>query len=98
MRPGFLGAVLVCGGLAAVLAGARAAGIEVGVQPSRSQEKPLPPAPLSALFEDAVAQGNFVPEIEPNNGTATATPLGGADVLAIATIFPSADENWWSIT
>src|SRR6187399_3272962 len=98
MRPGFLGAALVCGGLAAVLAGAGAAEIEVAVQPRRLEEKALPPAPMSAPLEDAVAQGTFVPEIEPNNGTSTATPLGGADVLATGTILPGGDEDWWSFS
>ncbi|HEX5045268.1 MAG TPA: proprotein convertase P-domain-containing protein [Candidatus Polarisedimenticolaceae bacterium] len=89
----FLGAALVCGGLTAVLAGT-----EVAVQPTRSQEKPLPDGPMEALFEDAAAPGGFVPEIEPNNTAGTATALGGADVQATGTILPGGDEDWWSFS
>src|SRR5262245_18250887 len=99
MRLRVLRGAVVCGGLTAVLAGTGVAKIEVAVQPTRTaEEKVLPAAPAETAPEEALAQGTFVPEVEPNNAMATATPLGGADVLATGTILPGLDEDWWSFS
>jgi pre-peptidase len=48
--------------------------------------------PSSALTVDAGQ------EVEPNNSSATATPLGGTDVKIKGNIFPNADVDFYSFT
>src|SRR5262245_7851749 len=45
---------------------------------------------------EAVAGQGLVPENEPNNTVAAATPLGGANVTAIGAINPFMDIDYWS--
>ncbi len=47
--------------------------------------------------QDVLGQG-YVSEVEPNNTSATATPLGGSDVVVRANVFPNADVDWYSFT
>jgi len=102
LRPRLLRAALVWGWFAAALAVSEAPKLEVAVQPVRTPEKtvlaPSPTEPAAALLDDAVSQGTFVLEIEPNNTSATATSLPGADLVATGTILPGGDEDWWSFT
>lgn len=38
----------------------------------------------------------FVPEVEPNNVSGTATPLGGSNVVVLGNIFPNGDVDFFS--
>jgi len=51
-------------------------------------------APLAV---DSNAQG-LLQESEPNDTAATATPLGGTNVVAVGNIFPIGDVDYWSFT
>ena len=54
-------------------------------------------SPIASLREAALGQA-FGGEVEPNDSAATATPLGGADVVVRATIFPNGDLDYFSFT
>ncbi len=60
------------------------------------------PANNSATDTDVVATGapaaSVVREVEPNGTPATATPLGGRNVHVYATVYPNADEDYFSFT
>jgi hypothetical protein len=99
----FVCAALVCGWVVAALAAPEPAPqIVPARQPDRPEgkpvEEPVREGDAASLAADFAAQGNFVPEVEPNNTDNTATPLGSGDAVALGTIFPAADVDWWSFT
>src|SRR5262245_52216371 len=51
---------------------------------------------LGFVMNALAASQGLVPEREPNDTVAAATPLGGADVVAIGAITPFADVDYWS--
>src|SRR5262245_23916363 len=56
-----------------------------------------PGASLHTAFSVTASQ-NLVAEVEPNNTSATATPLGGTNVVRVGNIYPNADVDFWSFT
>lgn len=61
--------------------------------------EPVPSfVPANANNVNAVLGQNFVNESEPNNSAATADPLGGTNVVALGTVFPAADTDYYSFT
>jgi len=72
-------------------------------EPSSSAERSLVAAAVADLPDlvrlpaTPLGQG-FVAEVEPNNDSMTATPLGGDDVVARANVFPNADVDYWSFS
>ncbi|MCB1009234.1 MAG: IPTL-CTERM sorting domain-containing protein [Acidobacteria bacterium] len=52
-------------------------------------------SPVAPLLEAPLGQG-VVGEVEPNNTSATATPLPGNDVVVRASIFPNGDLDYFS--
>ena len=52
---------------------------------------------VDTAFSVAASQ-NLVGEVEPNDTSASATPLGGTNVVRIGYISPNADVDYWSFT
>ncbi|HXV92435.1 MAG TPA: pre-peptidase C-terminal domain-containing protein, partial [Pseudonocardia sp.] len=99
--------VLLAAGAAAP---AQAAGFEIVTVSSPAEIKGAPgfkggavevPGPLPRFGPGGLvnmpAQG-FVREVEPNGTSATATPLGGGNVVAYGNVFPNGDVDFWSFT
>ena len=57
---------------------------------------PIQPAPAYAPF--AVLGQGFVAEVEPNDTSAQATPLGSSSAVARGSVFPNGDIDWYSFT
>ncbi len=67
-----------------------------GALPARPEaDRPYPPG---LRFPAAPLGQGYVAEVEPNNTFATATPLGGTNVVARGNIYPNADVDWYSFT
>ncbi len=57
-----------------------------------------PVSTSSIAIPHAVLGQGYASEIEPNGTSATATPLGGTNVVFRGNVFPSADVDWYSFT
>jgi subtilisin-like proprotein convertase family protein len=84
-------------------AAAHAARVElVPMVPGPPEAKGAAAKDARAVSSDAPAPGgdgsaqSFVPEVEPNGTPATATALGGTDVVARGDLFPNGDVDHWS--
>ncbi len=94
---------------AGAAAPAQAAGFEIVPVSSPAEIKGAPgfkggavpvPGPLPRFapgLTNLAAQG-YVFEDEPNGTSATATPLGGSNVVAKGNVFPNGDVDFWSFT
>ncbi len=68
----------------------------VAAQEPETAAKSLPtPVEVAPLSVDSAAQG-LRAEVEPNETAATATALGGTNLVAIGNVFPVADLDYWS--
>ncbi|MFN7961132.1 MAG: IPTL-CTERM sorting domain-containing protein [Thermoanaerobaculia bacterium] len=96
-----LTALLVACGSSAWAAGPPLSLVDIGgggeVKGGPPADKPLAPYRSGRGIYAPTGQG-FVSEVEPNNTAATATPLGGTNVVVRANIFPNGDIDFFSFT
>ncbi len=59
---------------------------------------PSPALPAAAYAPSAVLGQGYVEEIEPNDLSSQATPLGSPNVVARGTVFPNGDIDWYSFS
>ena len=68
--------------------------------PAEAKGGPSRPAGVRPGYGgDLLSPGQgFIREVEPNNTSATATPLGGTNVVLLGNIFPNGDVDYFSFT
>ena len=71
-----------------------------GVKGAPSESKgPGAPTPLGHYVYDPIVLGQgYAGEVEPNNTSATATPLTGTDLVVRANLFPNGDIDFFSFS
>jgi subtilisin-like proprotein convertase family protein len=58
----------------------------------------VPAGDSGSLFQNFSLGQDFVNEQEPNNSSGEATPLGGTNVVALGSVYPNADVDYYSFT
>lgn len=64
-----------------------------------TESKPSVSGPAAAVYAPRAALGQgYLGEVEPNNTSATATPISGSNVVVSASVYPNADVDFYSFS